>query len=114
MNTKQTPFIILASQRTGSTYLAQLLNSHPNIISYSEVFHGFGILWGIGGKRMRDVGWRFLLRNLFPVASTSDPRIQNLFPHHCHIALSILKRMRQSIKNPGLVMISAIIAMTDF
>lgn len=33
------PFIILAFQRTGSSFLSNLLQSHPDIVCFSEVFH---------------------------------------------------------------------------
>jgi LPS sulfotransferase NodH len=40
----QTPtlqkFILIANQRTGSTWIIDLLNSHPHITAYSELFHG--------------------------------------------------------------------------
>jgi LPS sulfotransferase NodH len=32
-------FIILSKQRSGSTYLASLLQSHPNVVCYNELFH---------------------------------------------------------------------------
>lgn len=37
-----TPFIVLSSQRTGSKYLEQCLNSHPNINCSGEILLGYG------------------------------------------------------------------------
>jgi LPS sulfotransferase NodH len=36
-------FCIFASQRTGSSYLASALDSHPEIICHKEVFHPYGV-----------------------------------------------------------------------
>lgn len=33
-----TPFIVLATQRTGSTWVVDMLNSHPRVVAYSELF----------------------------------------------------------------------------
>ena len=45
-------FVLIANQRTGSTWIIDLLNSHPGMTTYSELFHGavFGRP-GVGGNR---------------------------------------------------------------
>ena len=45
-------FVILARQRSGSTWLADLLNSHPSVVTFAELFHSDA--WGnpaIGGAK---------------------------------------------------------------
>jgi len=37
-NTGYTKYIILGTERTGSSYLVELLKSHPSVISFSELF----------------------------------------------------------------------------
>jgi hypothetical protein len=37
-NTRYTRYIILGTERTGSSYLVELLKSHPSVISFSELF----------------------------------------------------------------------------
>jgi hypothetical protein len=46
-------FIILGWYRTGSNFLATSINSHPNVICYSELFFPKKIFWsnGVYGKR---------------------------------------------------------------
>jgi hypothetical protein len=47
-----TRFVILARQRSGSTWLADLLNSHPHVVTFAELFHSDA--WGnpvIGGAK---------------------------------------------------------------
>src|SRR5688572_14677903 len=47
-----TPFVLLSTQRSGSTWVVDMLNSHPAIAAYSELFleGGRGTpSWG-GGK----------------------------------------------------------------
>ncbi len=39
---EQTPFFILSSGRTGSTFLARILNKHPDIIIVSDLFEPVG------------------------------------------------------------------------
>ncbi|MCB9233624.1 MAG: sulfotransferase [Bacteroidia bacterium] len=41
-------FIILGWYRTGSNYLVSLLNSHPQVVGYSEVFYPKQVFWGNG------------------------------------------------------------------
>jgi LPS sulfotransferase NodH len=36
--TRPTPFVILTTQRTGSTWLVTLLDSHPRVATYGELF----------------------------------------------------------------------------
>lgn len=40
------PFIILGWYRTGSNYLLSMLNSHPDLVAFSEVFYQKKIFWG--------------------------------------------------------------------
>ena len=37
-NTDYKKYIILGSERTGSSYLVELLKSHPSVISFNELF----------------------------------------------------------------------------
>src|SRR4051812_20114345 len=44
-----TRFIVLATQRTGSTWLVEMLDSHPAIVAYEELFlarDAHGVTWG--------------------------------------------------------------------
>jgi LPS sulfotransferase NodH len=43
---KSTPFMIFATQRTGSNWLMTMLDSHPAIASYDELLEGTGSDWG--------------------------------------------------------------------
>jgi LPS sulfotransferase NodH len=38
-NRSYVPFLILSTQRTGSTLLSQLLRSHPMVVSFDEILH---------------------------------------------------------------------------
>jgi LPS sulfotransferase NodH len=58
-------FVILTTQRTGSTFIAHLLDSHPSVVSYGEVFHPFGIGWGSRTQHTNTRGL-LLLRNVLP------------------------------------------------
>lgn len=44
-------YIIVGSERTGSSYLVELLKSHPAVISYSELFMPDGCLFNYLGYR---------------------------------------------------------------
>ena len=44
-HTDYTPFIIFGMGRTGTTMLVSLLQSHPNCICYSELFHPHEPKW---------------------------------------------------------------------
>lgn len=44
--TKFTPFMIFATQRTGSNWLMSMLDHHPAIASYDELLDGDGSDWG--------------------------------------------------------------------
>ncbi len=59
-------FVILTTQRTGSTYIAHLLDSHPSVVSYGEIFHRFGVGWGSRTQRT-NTRWLFYMRNIFPI-----------------------------------------------
>ena len=65
-----TKFLILTTQRSGSTHLTHLLGTHPNITTYSEIFNESAVGWG---------RWK-------PSYAKSSPRtifyIRNLFPHY--------------------------------
>lgn len=43
-----TPFVITCFARTGSSWLCQLLNSHPSILCHDEVFHEQRIMYADG------------------------------------------------------------------
>ncbi|MFZ2025581.1 MAG: sulfotransferase [Microgenomates group bacterium] len=66
MEQQRKDFVILTTQRTGSTYIAHLLDSHPSIVSYGEIFHPFGIGWGSRTKH-KDSKWLLYTRNVLPV-----------------------------------------------
>jgi LPS sulfotransferase NodH len=40
-----TKFFILGRSRTGSTFLRSLLNSHPQVVVFGEVFHNTDVQW---------------------------------------------------------------------
>lgn len=65
-----TKFLILTTQRSGSTHLTHLLGTHPNITTYSELYNDSAIGWG---------RWR-------PTYAKSSPRtlfyLRNFFPHY--------------------------------
>ena len=44
--TKPTPFMIFATQRTGSNWLMGMLDNHQAIASYDELLDGYGSDWG--------------------------------------------------------------------
>lgn len=43
--TDYVPFVILATGRTGSTMLVSMLQSHPNCVCYSELYHSHHPMW---------------------------------------------------------------------
>lgn len=45
-STNHKPFLIISGPRSGSSYLSSLLRSHPDIISYSELFHPGRVVLG--------------------------------------------------------------------
>src|SRR6185312_2483293 len=45
-NDTPTPFMIFATQRTGSNWLMGMLDNHPAIASYDELLDGDGSDWG--------------------------------------------------------------------
>ncbi len=63
-----TKFLILTTQRSGSTHLTQLLGTHPNITTYSEIFNESAIGWGRWKPTYATPSHRalFYFRNIFP------------------------------------------------
>lgn len=63
-----TKFIVLTTQRSGSTYLIHLLGTHPNVISFSEVMNEAAIGWGRWKSTFRKKNNPLLLplRNIAP------------------------------------------------
>ena len=57
-----TRFMVLADSRTGSTWLMDLLRSHPNVVAYDEVFHGVSVYGsresGVASSEVGPVGRR--------------------------------------------------------
>lgn len=70
MNQEYTKFIILTSQRSGSTYFTHLIGSHPNVIAYGESLNEYGIGWGKQKSgiqaQKRKQGFWLPIRNLSP------------------------------------------------
>lgn len=61
------PFILLGTQRTGSNYLADLLNYHPSVVMAGELFNKEKI-WGRPGKReLENNPFTLLYRNMLPI-----------------------------------------------
>lgn len=60
-----TKFIILTAQRSGSTYLTNLLGSHPNVVTYSEILNEEQIVWGRdkSGHIIQANTWLLPIRN---------------------------------------------------
>jgi LPS sulfotransferase NodH len=65
-------FVLFAKQRSGSTWVIDLLNSHPAVVGYSELF--LDDMWGkppVGGNRGIDSWNSFLAR--FVTRTGSEP-----------------------------------------
>lgn len=45
------PFVILAMPRSGTHYLEELLNEHPNVVSNGELLNEYGPNWPEGAAR---------------------------------------------------------------
>ena len=57
-----TRYIILGRSRTGSNFLRGLMNTHPQIISFGEIFMNFDKGWGLPAYP-RTQKWDLLLKN---------------------------------------------------
>lgn len=89
------PYILFGAQRTGSNYLADLLNNHPSVLMAGELFNKEKI-WGRPGKRelennpfiriYRDTfPVHFLQRKLYTHYPTTIQAVGfRLFYHHVH------------------------------
>ena len=66
-NSQYTKFIILGTERVGSNYLGDFLNSHPNIVFYLEIFHREQSFWGTWAYQPANIDKALELRKLHPI-----------------------------------------------
>lgn len=68
MNYSYTPYIILSSPRSGSNYLAYLLNNHPDVVAYGELYERNAIHGLPARSDYYRSFWLLAYRDLFPAA----------------------------------------------
>ncbi len=65
-------FVLLGWYRTGSNYLRTLLDSHPEVVAYSELFSPHRVFWGTARARPLHAERVAALRDADPLGFLSD------------------------------------------
>jgi len=87
---RNTLFVILSAPRTGSTFVCDLLDSHPNIICHSELFKVNSVLpadstplpWYLANRWLRDIAPLFFLHLVWHKSSDAKAVGFKLFKGH--------------------------------
>ena len=108
-NKSTTPFVILATQRTGSNMLCGYLNSHPEILMHNELFNEVGIFSpnkdilqsDINPLQNRDSDPTNFLQKAFLLNNFNQKAIGfKLFPEHINKSDDHLKLFKSILNDP--------------